>query len=87
LKKRVRPKEVESLGLENLVQSGKHYYLRNKTHPLFGPCVFLDEEERKCSIYSRRPLICRRYNCVGIPNINNMIEEARYSRKKRGFEV
>ena len=86
-RKRVREKEIPVLGLENVVRKGKKVYLKSKTHPGFGPCVFLDEILRQCMVYDQRPSICKRYNCVGGPNPRNMIEEARYSRKKRGYEV
>jgi len=85
--KRVRPKEIEQLGLEHILQKGKKYYLKSKNHPTYGHCVFLDEEERKCSIYSKRPHCCKSYDCVGGPNPRNEIEEARHSRKTRGYEV
>ncbi len=87
IEKKVKKREIKRLDLENLVENNGKYYLKSKTFPSFGPCVFLDEENRQCSIYSRRPQCCKSYDCITSPNPRNLIEEARYSRKKMGLDV
>lgn len=34
-----------------------------------GRCMYLDERTLKCSIWERRPAVCRQYTCKGNPDI------------------
>ena len=47
------------------IQPQKHFIAPMKNEPQFDMlCPFLDtSKEKKCTIYSHRPYICRTYNC------------------------
>ena len=82
--KLVREEEVDSLGRENLWFVQGRFYFKNKDNRFgkFSPCVFLDEERRECSIYTKRPETCRRYTCQGL-NLEHLIDEVRFLREKK----
>ncbi len=44
------------------VEVGAKYAMRRKDDKIFGRiCRFFDTEERRCTIYTARPAICREY--------------------------
>jgi Fe-S-cluster containining protein len=44
------------------VETGAKYAMRRKNDEIFGRiCRFFDTDERRCTIYTARPTICREY--------------------------
>ena len=85
-KKWVDLDEVSKIGLENVVQEGERYRLRNKEEFWAGGiCAFLDEETLLCDIVHKMPLKCQIHNCYGELDIERFLEEVDHYRKKRGL--
>ncbi|MBN2361249.1 MAG: YkgJ family cysteine cluster protein [Deltaproteobacteria bacterium] len=40
-----------------------------------GFCCYLDRATRRCTIWQRRPLVCRRYNCNDDPKLQVVLRE------------
>ena len=77
--KRINEWEVENLGEENIIRRGEQVYLRNE--PYTNACVFLNEEEGYCTIYDKRPNVCKIYSCQG-ENLELLIQEISFRKKK-----
>ena len=53
-RKEVKEWEIDEIGLENIIQRGDKYLLKN--NPETGACVLLNEEKGLCTIYEKRPV-------------------------------
>ncbi len=80
-RKEVKEWEIDEIGLENIIQRGDKYLLKN--NPETGACVLLNEEKGLCTIYEKRPVVCAIYSCQGDTSIQYRAQEIAFMRKKK----
>jgi len=44
-----------------------------------GRCIFLDDDQSSCTVYSRRPRVCRQYDCRTDPLLKVVLQEGFHS--------
>ncbi|MDH5676193.1 MAG: YkgJ family cysteine cluster protein [Myxococcales bacterium] len=43
--------------------------------PRSGLCVYFDEPSGRCSVWERRPRVCREYDCNSDPHLQRVLKE------------
>lgn len=85
-KKWIDSEDIPKVGLDNVVQEGERFRIKNKKEFWAGGvCTFLDEETLLCDIAHKMPLKCQLYNCYGESGFERFMDEVNYYRKQRGF--